>query len=126
MATQAEGALLLEGAEIAHAKAINTVSGGLEWADPPRHERLIRHLENALDSIRCLSLSEGERADIESRLFQIGSWLKDPEPFESVLGHLRRADMLMPLLEMSEEEGAQIKSHLQQIDGWIGLGRFRR
>lgn len=118
MATQAEGALLLKGAEIAHAKAIQTVSGGLEWEDPPRHERLVAHLEKALDSIRCLWLSEEDRVDIEARLFQIGSWLKDPDPFKCIVSHLKKAQALIPFLDMSEEERGQVKLHLQRISSW--------
>lgn len=80
-------------------------------------EHVVKHLDRALGSIRCLRLSHEERANVETRLFQIGSWLEEPEPVDGLLGHLRRAHMLLQILDLpiGSDDRARIRLLLQRI-----------
>lgn len=89
--------------------------------DRERHERLLHHLAHASECIRCLRLSHEQRADVETRLFQIGSWLEEPDPVEKLIGHLRRVLMLLEIssLPVQSDEIARIRTLLQRIGLWL-------
>ena len=85
--------------------------------DRERHERLLHHLAHASECIRCLGLSHEQRADVETRLFQIGSWLEEPEPVEKLIGHLRRVLMLLQIstLPIESDDIGRIRLLLKRI-----------